>query len=229
MPFSIWIQLLLHLRLLYNSAMPSFYQEILAELDWARDARVLVVCGDALDREVFLACGFCNVTISNVDERIQDHGFFAPYSWSYQDAENLKFPDNAFDYAVVHAGLHHCASPHRALLEMYRIASQGVLCFEARDSALMRMGKRLGLVPDYELAAVTANQQRWGGVRNTCVPNYVYRWTENEVEKTIASNAPHAPHTVRYSIACAYPMSVFHSPIACLRGERGGWPAELAT
>jgi ubiquinone/menaquinone biosynthesis C-methylase UbiE len=52
---------------------------------------------------------------------------FAPFSWSFQDAEQLSFEDEAFDYVFVHAGLHHCASPHRALLEMYRVARRGIM------------------------------------------------------------------------------------------------------
>ncbi len=36
------------------------------------------------------------------------------------------------------------------------------------------------------------------GSENTSTPNYVYRWTEREVEKTLASFAPHARHRVRY-------------------------------
>ncbi len=37
-----------------------------------------------------------------------------------------------------------------------------------------------------------------GGVNNSAIPNYVYRWTEREVEKTLASNAPEGKHAVRY-------------------------------
>ena len=177
--------------------MASFYAETLARLALPLDTRVLVVCGGTFDRDVFFSLGFQNVTISNVDERVKGHEF-APYAWSFQDAESLSFADGSFDFVVVHAGLHHCASPHRALLEMYRVARKGVLCFEARDNMLIRVAKRLGVVPDYELGAVRAHQFRWGGVRNTCVPNYVYRWTENEVQKTVASYAPHARHVIQF-------------------------------
>ena len=55
------------------------------------------------------------MTISNVDE---SGDVYAPYAWSRQDAEALDLPDGSFDLAAVSAGLHHCASPHRALLEM---------------------------------------------------------------------------------------------------------------
>ena len=141
---------------------------------------------------------------------------FAPCAWSFQDAENLSFADGSFDYAVVHAGLHHCASPQRALVEMYRVARKGVLCFEARDNALIRVAKRLGMVPDYELGAVQAHEFRWGGVRNTCIPNYVYRWTENEVRKTIASYAPYAPHEIQFFYGLQVPLG--RVPLARRKG-----------
>lgn len=146
------------------------------------------------------------MTISNLDDRIQGNEF-APFSWSFQDAEQLSFEDEAFDYVVVHAGLHHCASPHRALLEMYRVARRGVIVFEARDSLLMKFAKMVNAVPSYELDAVQAHDYRWGGVSNSCIPNYVYRWTENEVEKTIASFAPYAPHRIRFFYGLRLPTN----------------------
>jgi ubiquinone/menaquinone biosynthesis C-methylase UbiE len=177
--------------------MQSFYAEILRKTGIPRDQSVLVVCGGEFDRNTLLEEGFASVTISNLDERMRGNEF-APYAWSFQDAEGLTYPDGSFDYCVVHAGLHHCASPHRALLEMYRVARRGVLAFEARDSLLMRAAVRANKVPLYEACAVRSHGFRYGGVRNTCVPNYIYRWTESEVEKTIASYAPHAPHRIRY-------------------------------
>lgn len=146
---------------------------------------------------MLLKCGYLNVTISNLDERVRGDEF-APFVWSFQDAECLSFLDESFDFVIVHAGLHHCASPHRGLLEMYRVARKGILVFEARDSLLMRIGISLKRVPGYELHAVRDNDFRWGGVRNSCVPNFVYRWKEREVEKAIASYSPQAPHRVEF-------------------------------
>ena len=104
---------------------------------------MLVVAGGGADRDAFLAAGFENVTISNIDDSGADDAY-APYAWSYADAEALPFDDGSFDWAVVSAGLHHCASPHRALLELYRVARRGLLAIESRDSLLMRLALRLG-------------------------------------------------------------------------------------
>jgi ubiquinone/menaquinone biosynthesis C-methylase UbiE len=173
-----------------------------------RGMSVLVVAGAAADAEALRAAGFEDVTISNIDESAGPEAF-APYRWSYQDAERLDFEDGSFDVAVVSAGLHHCASPHTALLEMYRVARRGLLAIESRDSLLMRLGARLRVVDDFEVTAVIASGFVSGGVRNTPVPNYVYRWTEREVEKTIAARAPYARHRFRYFRELELPHSLF--------------------
>jgi ubiquinone/menaquinone biosynthesis C-methylase UbiE len=181
------------------SERSGFYQSTLARLledgVMTRELSVLVVAGGQADRQAFLDAGFANVTISNIDD---SGDAYAPYGWSHEDAESLHFADGTFDFVVVSAGLHHCASPHKALLEMYRVARVGLLAIESRDSLLMRVAVRAGAAGEYELEAVVANDFAGGGVRNTPVPNYVYRWTEREVEKTVASYAPHARHGFRY-------------------------------
>jgi SAM-dependent methyltransferase len=169
---------------------------------------ILVGAGGVADRNVFVEHGFRDVTITNVDETMTSEDC-EPYRWERQDVEALTYPDEAFDWAVVSAGLHHCRSPHRGLLELYRVARRGVLAIESRDSALMRAAIRVGVIDEYELEAVAANAFRSGGVRNTPVPNYVYRWTEREVQKTIASHAPHARHTLLWFHELELPLSLF--------------------
>jgi hypothetical protein len=157
----------------------------------------LVVAGGERDREVLLEAGFTDVTISNLDERLVGHEF-APYKWLYLDAEELTVEPGRFGQIIEHMGLHHCASPHRGLLEMYRCAGNSVLMFENRDSVAMSLATRLRFVPVFELDAVAGNDYRFGGVRNSAVPNAVYRWTEREIEKTLASFDPGRIVPVRY-------------------------------
>ncbi len=177
-----------------TAARRGFYrrtlEKLLADGEIGRSMTVLVVAGGTEDRDALLSAGFENVTISNIDEEAADA--FEPYAWSRQDAERLEYADDSFDFAIVSAGLHHCASPHAALLEMYRVARRGLLAIESRDSFLIRLAIRLGVLEEYELTAVYANDFAAGGVRNSPVPNYVYRWTERELDKTIASYAPYA-------------------------------------
>jgi ubiquinone/menaquinone biosynthesis C-methylase UbiE len=173
---------------------------------------VLVVCGGESDWQVLRELGFTNVTISNLDTRMTGSEF-APYQWARQDAEALTCADESYDVVIVCAGLHHCPSPHRALLEMYRVARRCAIALEARDGFLSRIAVRLGVVDEYELTAVVGNDYRFGGVRNTSLPNYIYRWTEREVVKTIASYAPHAPPRIRW-------FHEFAPPVENLKGRR---------
>jgi len=198
-----------------------FYNRVLGDLlDEGlvrRDMSVLVVAGGPADRDAFHSLGFGDVRISNVDEEVAPETL-APYDWAYQDAESLSYEDGAFDLTVVSAGLHHCRSPHRALLELYRVARVAAIALESRDSALMRLAVRLGVVDEYELAAVAAHGLRSGGVANTSTPNYVYRWTEREVEKTLASFAPHARHRIRFFREFELPETLVEAD----RGARAG-------
>ena len=184
----------------------AFYRRVLRELVEqglvARDWRILVVAGGEADREAFAAAGFTDVLITNLSPGPGEER---------QDAEDLSYEDGSFDLAVVSAGLHHCASPHRALLELYRVARRGILALEARDSALMRLAQRAGVVDEYELTAVAAHQFEAGGVRNTATPNYVYRWTEREVEKTIASAAPQTRNRFVWFRELELPVSVLEA------------------
>jgi SAM-dependent methyltransferase len=194
------------------SPQAGFYRQTVAALlrrnAIARDAKVLVVCGGPLDRDVLAELGFTNVVISNVDTRTAAAAF-APFAWSFQDAEALDYEDEAFDFCIAHSGLHHCRSPHRALLEMYRVARRGLLVFEPCDNFSSGLGVRLGLGQEYEIAAVAANDYRFGGVRNTQVPNYVYRWTEREVVKTINAYAPHGKNQFQFFYALRVPWPRF--------------------
>jgi SAM-dependent methyltransferase len=189
--------------------MNEFYSETLRKLlddRWlGLDSSVLVVCGGSYDRDVFHGLGFRRVTISNLDSRMTGDEF-APYPWSMQDAERLSFEDGTFDVVVVHQGLHHCHSPHRGLLEMFRVARRGVLAFEPRDTRLVRLGVRLGFGQEYEIAAVAANGLRFGGVGNSATPNFIYRWTEREIEKTIRTFYPAGRAEVRYFSSLRVPM-----------------------
>lgn len=163
----------------------------------AMHAQWLAVCAGQAERDAFLACGISDATISNLDERMSDSDV-APFAFAFEDAQRLSFADRAFDYVFVSDGLHHCSSPHRALLEMYRVCRRGIVVIESRDSLLMRLAERTGLTARYEIDAVTGNGFTYGGVDNSQIPNFVYRWTEREFEKTIKSFDPASRHRFHY-------------------------------
>lgn len=185
----------------------SFYKQTIGKWIKNKGDQILVVAGGQNDSEVFKDLGFDNVTIANLDERMKGNEF-QPFEWSYQNAENLSFEDNSFEFVVVHAGLHHCYSPHRALLAMYRVATRGIIILESRDSFVMKIISYLGFTQIYEHAAVFYNSCKYGGVQNTDIPNFVYRWTEREIEKTINSYAPFAPHRFNYCYGNDIPRSI---------------------
>ena len=88
---------------------------------------------------------------------------------------------------------------------MYRVARKGVIALEARDSLAMRWAAHFNLVCTYEIEAVVRNDFACGGVNNTDVPNYVYRWTEREFEKTIDTHNPVGKHRYVYSHGLSLP------------------------
>lgn len=175
----------------------STLRRLQADGSLAASDSVLAICAAASEQHVFQEAGLQTATISNLDDRLGSPDF-SPYAWSYQDAQRLNFDAASFDHVFVSDGLHHCDSPHRALVEMLRVARKSVIVFESRDSLLLRMAHRLGLVPDYEVEAVVGSGLTHGGVNNTDVPNFVYRWTEREFEKTVLSFHPIGPCHFRY-------------------------------
>lgn len=175
----------------------SFYEETLRRLirlqhlDPERD-RILVVAGGPHDRDVFQSCGFRHVTISNLDVRLTGDEF-APYDWKFYNAECIEAADGSYDVVVIHSGLHHCFVPQKAIAEMLRVARRGTLLFEPYDNLLTRVGTALGVGQDYETAAVYYNDCAFGGVANTPIANFVYRFTQREIIKTVACALPHGP------------------------------------
>jgi hypothetical protein len=79
---------------------------------------------------------------------------------------------------------------------MLRVARSAALVFEARDSFLLNVAKRLGFTMDYEVESVSGTLgMQTGGVAHTGVPNLIYRWTEREVYKTVRTADPaHEPN-----------------------------------
>jgi len=189
-----------------------FYPRVLLSLKkrglLSESDTLLVVAGGSADRQSMLDAGLTKVTISNIDHQAGESQF-APFEWRQLDGEQLDLADNSFDWVVIHAGLHHMAIPARGVCEMFRVASKGILCMEARDSLLMRMAIKLGLTAEYELEPAFLSGGTVGGYRNGPIPNYVFRWTEREFEKTVLSYAPTHQHTFFYEYGYNVPLQRF--------------------
>jgi len=147
------------------------------------NSAVLVIGGTQEDAEVLLQSGFRQITLSNIEGTIDQSGTTIDHPVIAVDAENSCLADCSFDIVFVHEALHHCRSAHRALCEMLRIAKRQVILMEPNDSAVMRLLARMGFSFPFEIAAVVDNDYVRGGVRNSQVPNFIYRWNRREVHK----------------------------------------------
>ena len=159
---------------------------------------ILAVCSGPAEYAVFTESRLSHVTLSGLDPSVTVDRV-KPFSVCTADVRELPFEARSFDFVFVSDGLHHCDSPHSALVEMCRVARRGVIVFESRDSVVQRLAERIFWPRQtYELGAVEGNGGTCGGVNYTCVPNYVYRWTEREFEKTICCCDPTGAPTFKF-------------------------------
>jgi len=168
-----------------------------------QDTSILCVCAGEAEAKLFDELGLKNITLTNIDENIVK----SAYKYEKQDAMNLTYENESFDYVFVSNGLHHCSSPHAALLEMYRVTRRTIIIFEPKDSFLMRSAVRFGLTVEYE-GVDEFPQRGWGGRDGSSVPNYIYRWTERELEKTICSYYPIGTHQFKYYYGLDVPKRI---------------------
>ena len=146
---------------------------------------MLIVGGGQDDLEILSACGFSQIVLSN----LAGTGMIL-------DAEHIDLPDNSYPVVFAHAVLHHCRSPQKALGEMVRVSQKHVFFMEPNECGTLRMLVRLGFSFPYEIGGV-ANNGYMGGLRNGPIPNYIYRWTEREVLKSVLTYHPERQFEVR--------------------------------
>lgn len=174
------------------------------------DQQVLIVGGSVDDEAVLRHAGFTRIVNSNLPSDISRITNGKPgicESHATIDVEQMDLPDESFDLVFAHAVLHHCRSPHRALCEMLRVSRKYVIFLEPNDSLAMSALVRLRFSFPYELFAVADHDYRSGGVRDSAIPNFIYRWSKWEVSKTISSFLPERAFSVR-----TYPYWDFSMP-----------------
>lgn len=156
-----------------------------------KNSKILVLGAGKLDNQIFNKLNYTNVTFTNIENSKEENLNY------FSNIHDIKLADNSYDYCVAHACIHHSSKPHLAILELYRVCSEGSLIIEANDSLLSRIACKLGLTEEYELSAVKKNKTS-GGVDNTNIPNYVYRWTEREILKLMKSYRPDVKHKIKF-------------------------------
>src|SRR5437773_280462 len=76
---------------------------------------------------------------------------------------------------------------NRDLCEMLRVARKHVVLLEPNDSFSMRALTWAGFSFPHEIFSVVYHGYEAGGVRDSCVPNFIYRWNTNDMRKTVSS------------------------------------------
>jgi len=156
-----------------------FYEKIINKY-LKKKFNILVVGAGKTDVEIFKK--FKNVKFTNISKKTELNKIKNKILM-----QDLPYSDQKFDYVVTHASIHHSSKPHLAVLEMLRVAKIGVIFIESRDCLLTRLSCKIGLSEEYEFSAISNNT---GGVDDTGIPNFVYRWTEREVFKLLNSYNP---------------------------------------
>jgi ubiquinone/menaquinone biosynthesis C-methylase UbiE len=57
-----------------------------------------------------------------------------------EDAENLSFEDNSFDYCFIKESLHHLPRPYMCIYEMLRVAKKGIILIEPNGDHCYKIG-----------------------------------------------------------------------------------------
>jgi hypothetical protein len=149
---------------------------------------LLVLGASEGDAAVLREAGWSSVTLSNF--KAANTNSVCKDDYLELDAEDLVLPDESVESVAAYEVLHHCRSPHRALCEMLRVSKRYVFFQEPNDSALYALLRGMGMLSAFEIPAVVGNGYVAGGVRNTAVPNHIYRWNHGTVSQTALSFAP---------------------------------------
>ena len=173
-----------------------FYEKLINKIIIDKSSKILVVGGTKYDSSIFEKNNFFNVTIGNLDKNTD----YSPHKHTLQDLRNLNLENDSFDYVVANACIHHTSRPHQAILEMYRVSRKGIIVIEGNDSLFIKITNYFGLSQEYELSAIISGDYSHdlGGVDNTNIPNFVYRWTEREVYKLISCYEPQFNHKINF-------------------------------
>jgi SAM-dependent methyltransferase len=156
---------------------------------------VLTVGGSFRDAHSLYRVGFRRMTLSNVESLVDVDANTEPMPDAdimllYADLEKLPIADASYDLVLAHEVLHHCRSPYAALVEMLRVSRGDIVSMDPNDSLSMRCLICLRLSASYELPAVIYNDYKKGGVNNSDIPNFIYRWDPRTIFQTMAACLP---------------------------------------
>jgi ubiquinone/menaquinone biosynthesis C-methylase UbiE len=179
----------------YRYLMDFKYRRVLQLLSKPlQDTKVLVVCcGSGMDAEYVVRSG-ASVVAMDISygclerARLRASRYRVKYELVRGDAEALPFCDGAFDYGFVHDGLHHLSRPDRALAELARVATRGVLVSEPAHANVTNFLIRVNLAKQYEEAG-----------------NYVMRLEPKRLESLFRSLGFDRTASSRYLVKYGHP------------------------
>jgi SAM-dependent methyltransferase len=158
-----------------------------------KGSNFLLISASMYEVKILKNLGYLNFNITYHDDaekkQFLDYGFKENINLFKSDLRNLAFKDKSFDYAITNATIHHIDLPHKAITELYRVAIKGVLIIESNDSLIMRLATKVKLTEEFEVSSINEDKNT-GGLLDTGIPNYVYRWTEKEILKLLKAFDP---------------------------------------
>jgi len=110
-----------------------------------------------------------------------------------EDAEDLSFEDESFDFVLCKEALHHCARPMVALYELLRVCRTAVVLIEPYEATQAPLDP-----PDLLLRVRNTLRPLLGKQRITRgddfepVGNFIYRFSERELEKAAIAIGMHS-------------------------------------
>jgi SAM-dependent methyltransferase len=159
-----------------------------------KKASILIIGASEREHELYKSLQYENFLLSN----FKPDSIKPSYKIIHVDATKMDFKDSSFDYVITHACIHHMRKPHLAILEMYRVSKIGALIIEGNDSLLMRISAKLKMSEDFEVSSLD-KANKLGGVEESGIPNYIYRWNEREIFKTLSSYEPEIEHKIYFN------------------------------
>ena len=169
-----------------------------------KESNFLLISASMYEVKILKDLGYLNFTITYHDEdeknQFLDYGFKENINLFKSDLRDLMFKDKSFDYTITNATIHHIDLPHKAITELYRVAIKGVLVIESTDSLIMRLATKIKLAEEFEVSSINEDKNT-GGLLDTAIPNYVYRWTEKEILKLLKSFDPKNINFVNFDYA----------------------------
>ena len=124
--------------------------------------------GAGLDAWRLLQAGFKDVLATDLDDTVlkktKQSGLITQFS--VENAEELSFHNNSFDFILCKEALHHMSRPYAAIYEFFRVARYGIVIIEPQDPWIDWPHRTDPTSPHYE-----------------SVGNYVYQYSRRELEK----------------------------------------------